>query len=386
MQKALILTIALVVLIFHWACSDNNNSPSKPTATFGVASPSPTVLVQGTPGTPTPIPTFALPAPVFQYNYSTAISPNGMVITGNNLTIAEYGVTMGGALGLVEGFKIVPANGTITNALNPDETGYVLQGFPTPESTPPWQPVTTALNGPQGFVNPGGGGGYAYILDDQPSGGAILYWGNSGMPGWGNPYFLGFLYEPYQTAGYDSKGFNRPKGMTADSLGTIYIADTGNGCVEEFGNAWGCGLCPLHRWYGWAGVPFGTFTSVVFKSPYGIACDASNNVWVTDVGYSPSMIQEFASQGTTIINAFSTIPGCVAQGIAVNSTTGNIYIADSGNHLVEVYSPSGTILTEWGDPGPAAHESVPFSPSCIAFTGTYAFVGDNANNFIDVFQ
>jgi hypothetical protein len=379
MKKLLVLLILLSGLIIPLACSDNNsNKGSAPTLPTGSTS-TPTAI-QGPPGTPTYTPVFTLPVPVFQHNYGTVGAPTGLVISGTNLTVSEYEIKATGPVAMVQGFNIT-GGGTLSP---PGETNFVLQGFPTPNTTPAWIPVTVVLNGPQGFTNPGGGGGQASILDTQSNGSAILYWGSSGLPGWGAPYNLGFLYEPYNTSSYGGAAFNNPKSLTIDSAGNSYIADTGNSCVEEFG-----GVIPLHRWFGTAGVTFGPFVSVGFKSPYAITTDSASppNVWVGDTGYNPSVIEEYSSGGTTILGAWPTVPGCIVHGLAI-SPAGNIYVADSGNNMVEAYSPTGTLLTEWGDPGPAANEATPFKPSCIGFSGTYVFVGDAGvgNDFIDIFQ
>ncbi|HTC19550.1 MAG TPA: hypothetical protein VK859_01785 [bacterium] len=378
MKKLLVLLILLSGLIIPLACSDNNNNPTKASGPglTGVAS-TPTV-VSGPAGTPTNTPVLG-PAPVFQHNYGTVGAPTGLVISGTNLTVSEYEVKNTGTVAMVEDFTIA-AGGTLNP---PGETNYLLQGFPTPNSTPAWIPQTVVLNGPQGFTNPGGFGGQASVLDAQSNGSAILYYGSSGLPGWGAPYNYGFFYEPYSTNSYGGAAFNNPKALTIDSNGYSYVADTGNGAVEEF-----TGAVPYHRWFGTAGVTFGSFVSVAFKSPYAITTDTADNVWVGDTGYSPSVIEEYASGGTTILGAWPTLPGCIVHGLAVNSGTGDIYVADSGNKLVEVYTPTGSLVTEFGDPGPAAHEATPFSPSCIGFSGNYIFVGDagTGNDFVDVFQ
>jgi DNA-binding beta-propeller fold protein YncE len=95
---------------------------------------------------------------------------------------------------------------------------------------------------------------------------------------------------------------------------------------------------------------------------------------------------EFTSGATTVLECWPALPGSVVHGLAIDSGTGNVYVADAGNNLVEVYSPTGSLLKEFGDPGPAAHETAPFAPSCIAFSSGFIYVGDTANDYIDVFQ
>jgi DNA-binding beta-propeller fold protein YncE len=264
--------------------------------------------------------------------------------------------------------------------------------------------VTTQLIGPQGFVNPGGNAGYSAILDVQSSGAATLYYGNSGEAGW-SVYNLGWVYEPADVWGYGfgATAFNNPKGMTADVPGNIYIADTGNGYVEQF-----IGTIPLHLWGGNAGVTFNNggganFVTVAFKSPYALACDTANpaNVWVGDVGYAPSVVQEFSSGGTTITAGFQTIAGCVIHGIAINPNNGFVYVADAGLNQVEVYygggawsltataPPIGTLLCVLTDPHSVYEGGRLFAPSCIAFDTNSPpdlWVSDTNNDLIMSFQ
>lgn len=400
MKKLLMLLVLISGLVFPWACSDNN-TPSKPNTSFNTATPIPTGTQ--TPNSPTFTPTLAagaptftptntfLPTPAFQHNYGTTGGPTGAVVSGTVLSVSEYEVKTAGSVVAVEGFNI-GAGGS----LGPPSVGNsVFQGFPTPGSTPPWQPVVVGLNGPQGFVNPGGGGGYSSILDVSGSG-AVLYWGSATSPapgagynGWVD-YGLGFLWVPYTTNGYNLVSFNNPKGMTADSNGNVYVADTGNGRIELFNGTTG-----LHYWDGGAAPSTiittapATFYAFPFKQPYAVTADTASpaNIWVGDNGYSPAYVEEFSSGGTTISMAWPTISGCVIHGLAVNPTSGNIYIADSGNNVVEVFSPQGVLLTEMTNPTPSAHELSPFSPSCIAFDSNgYAYVGDRGNDFIDVFK
>jgi hypothetical protein len=176
--------------------------------------------------------------------------------------------------------------------------------------------------------------------------------------------------------------------------------------VEEFdgpavynGNL--SGVVPEHFWTGFGGVTIGG-TGVVFKqpalafkSPYAVTCDPLGNVWVSDTGYTPSMVEEFTSGATTILESWPALPGSVVHSLTVDNSANCaggpcVFVADAGANYVEVYSTTGTLMTEMTNPAPSGHESAPFSPSCIASAnigGTnYLFVGDAANDFIDIFH
>lgn len=332
-----------------------------------------------------------------------------MLINGTILTVAESEVTSSGNIATMEGF--IGAGTTILNIDN--WPGYTAGGVaninnvlltgaapPTPNPTVPFLPTTIALQGPVGFVNPGGSGpgGWSAVLDQPPGGTAILYAGY--YTSWQSAGVSDIRYMPYFGSSYGGAAFNNPKSMCADQAGPsgrIYVTDTGNNEVEEFSpyeGIFGQPPLPVHQWYGAQGVTVGgtgvTFSSagVSFKSPCAVACDTASppNVWVGDVGYTNSVIMEFTSGATTILESWQGIANCKVSGLAIDSGTGNVYVADSGNNMVEVYSSTGTLLTAFGDPGPAAAEPKPFKPSCIAFSGGYIYVGDTNNDYIDIFK
>ena len=89
-----------------------------------------------------------------------------------------------------------------------------------------------------------------------------------------------------------------------------------------------------------------------FSYPSGVAVDGSGNVYVADLGNH--RIQKFSSTGV-----FLTKWGTQGSGngqfeaptdIAVDSS-GNVYVVDSGNNRVQKFSSSGVFLTKWGSLG-----------------------------------
>jgi hypothetical protein len=431
MKKFLGLIGCLVILaaiIIPLACGNQNNAPAGPigggvTATFTpvitntpapTLSPTPTItpggptftntptntLVAGV-NTPTFTPTFAITY-TFQHNYGTTASINGMVITGSQLTVAEDDSTYGP---MVEGFSI-QAGGVVTPV--PGQANFVWQGFPTPTTTPGeagYVFTAVGLAGPQGFINPSGGNGYAAILDTNGAAATLYYgvsaaaapspWNQNIYNGW-TGYGLGFGWEPWTTSGFNIVGgFKSPKGMGADTSGFIYIADTGNSRVEQFGNIIG----PFHAWSGNSGAAFANgFLPVAFVSPYAVACDASTpaTVYVGDNGYSPAVVEEFASGGTTITGGFKTVKGCVIHGIAVGPSPNYlVYVSDAGggvgNGQIEIYSngtgayaalPVGTLLSAVSNPQ-GYSEAATFDPTGIGFDANgYIWVGDATNRQI----
>jgi len=108
---------------------------------------------------------------------------------------------------------------------------------------------------------------------------------------------------------------------------------------------------------GIGGYKDGYRTEAQFNSPSGIAVDRSGNVYVAD--RDNNMIRKITPDGVVSTLAgnkaggFKDATGTAAQfiyplGIAVDMT-GNVYVADWGNHRIRKVSPAGAVTTLAGD-------------------------------------
>jgi len=303
MKKFLFLGLVLASVILPWACSDNNNNPTRPGSTSnGTPTWTSTSAPPSTPGTPTFTVT-PIPSPAFYSNVSLTAKPNGLYVSGTQLYVAEGEITSTGDVTAIEFYNLA------SNSLSGGWDGnQIVTGIPTPGLVPPWGGVTTTMNYPVGFVYEPrplgsdpftGDNGWWVLLDSSPTGTAMLYEGNN---------FNGGIVNPTYGNGYQGAAFNSPSAVVADTQGKIYVADTGNGCVDWFGTGCWCGppfeAPTLHRWFGpSAGPPF--------IKPNCLALDSSNNLYIGDAGYSPSVVQEWSSTGTTLIGSWTLSPGCV---------------------------------------------------------------------------
>ncbi len=85
-----------------------------------------------------------------------------------------------------------------------------------------------------------------------------------------------------------------------------------------------------------------------FNQPVGIAVDSSGNVYVADSGNS--RIQKFSSNGKWLTKwgSFGSGDGEFNEplGVAVD-LAGNVYVADSGNRRIQRFSSAGEFLGQW---------------------------------------
>ncbi len=144
-----------------------------------------------------------------------------------------------------------------------------------------------------------------------------------------------------------SAQLSAPQGVAVDAAGNLYIADTGNNVVEKVTPA---GMLTVIAGGGAVlpGVLPGLATSAQLSAPRGVAVDGAGNVYIADTGNnvvvkvtSSGMLSVIAGGGSKLPN--NVYPATLAraaqlsapQGVAVDAD-GNVYIADTGNNLVEV--------------------------------------------------
>jgi DNA-binding beta-propeller fold protein YncE len=89
-----------------------------------------------------------------------------------------------------------------------------------------------------------------------------------------------------------------------------------------------------------------------FSLPVRVAVDSSGNVYVADTGND--RIQKFDSSGNYVLQWGSTGSGngqfSNPKAVAVDSS-GNVYVADSGNSRIQKFDSSGNYVLQWGSWG-----------------------------------
>jgi trimeric autotransporter adhesin len=152
-----------------------------------------------------------------------------------------------------------------------------------------------------------------------------------------------------------------PQGVAVDSFGNIYIADKNNNCIRMVTKSTGV----INTVAG--GGDFyrigdgGQATSAYIEFPYGVAVDASGNIYISQpynnrirmVTKSTGVITTVAGTGKTGYSGDGGLATSATfnrpHGVAVDAS-GNIYIADEfGNYIRMVTQSTGVIMTLAGD-------------------------------------
>jgi M6 family metalloprotease-like protein len=177
--------------------------------------------------------------------------------------------------------------------------------------------------------------------------------------------------------------FNYPFGITEDTAGNLYVADSSNNTIRKV-TAAGV-VTTLAGLAGSSGSANGTGSNARFYNPTGITVDSAGNLYVAEFGnhtirkITPSgVVSTLAglagSSGSTDgtgSNARFTQP----EGITVASD-GTIFVADTFNYTIRKITPSGVVTTLAGLAG--ASGSADGTGSTARFYAPRAIVIDSA--------
>jgi streptogramin lyase len=181
--------------------------------------------------------------------------------------------------------------------------------------------------------------------------------------------------------------FNLPRGITSDSAGDLYVADSNSFTIRA--------ITPAGVVTTLAGSAFqegsadGTGSAARFSSPVGIALDASGNLRVADS--NNDTIREVTAAG--VVTTVAGTPGQIGsadgtggaarfffpEGAAVDFA-GNVYVADTQNCTIRKITPAGVVTTLAGETGPGQYGSSDGTGSAARFNDPRGVAVDNVGN------
>lgn len=181
----------------------------------------------------------------------------------------------------------------------------------------------------------------------------VADWGNSAIrkitPSGVVSTFAGGASRGFNNGTGTAASFNEPIGIAVDSSGNVYVADSWNHAIRKITSA---GIVSTFAGgsYGFAN---GIGTAASFAYPYGVTVDNGGNVYVAD--RSNNAIRKISPTGVVSTLAGSGSSGFVngtgtaasfsyPTGVTVDSS-GNVYVADKDNHSIRKITPAGGVST-----------------------------------------
>ncbi len=185
-----------------------------------------------------------------------------------------------------------------------------------------------------------------------------------------------------------------PLAVAANSAsGDVYVSDAAHNVVDVFDGAGGY-VCQITG----SSTPSASECNGVagsdtpahgLHSPRGVAVDqATGEVYVVDEG--DGVVDVFSATGAYLGQITSAaVPGGFGtlEGLAVSDFNGHLYVVDVGNHVVDEFDGGGVWVTAWtGANTPAGSFGKGVPSVAVDDANGRVYVSDDADNVVDVFD
>jgi sugar lactone lactonase YvrE len=294
----------------------------------------------------------------FYYPYGLATDSAGNVYVADTFNSAIRKITTNGGVTTIGGsaspafsYPFAVATDSATNVYVADTYNFLIRLI-----TPAGAVTTIAVSASPAFYYPYGiavdsatniyvAEYYNQIIRKITPGGAV-----STLAGETNA-FGGGLYGDADGS-YPTGTFKNPWGVAVDSMGNVYVGDSGNGNVRKItrpSDALSTLAGPDESYGVYGDGPAG---QPRFNQPNGVAVDGASNVYVADTQNNCIRMVTPAGTITTLagsINGYSGSADGANYGAAFNNPSGlcldaatNIYVADYDNSTVRKITPDAT--------------------------------------------
>ena len=163
--------------------------------------------------------------------------------------------------------------------------------------------------------------------------------------------FAGLPGQPGSTDGTGSTArFNEPSGVAVDNSGNVFVVDSRNDTIRTITPS---GIVTTFAGLsGQSGSDDGTGSAARFDYPRSLTVDSVGNVFVADTGNSTirkitpagvvTTLAGVPRQAGSVDGTGSAARFSIPEGITVDAT-GNVFVADSNTHVIRKITPTGVV-------------------------------------------